>query len=225
MPLPFYDKINSIDVFSMGSGSNNQKFRRQLLLSLMEKYVNGAVIQWSRIQSAREESFNLTKESFNLKDTRVEMEPYTKEIVGTMDIEKIQEYFKKYTEVQEQHDKELEIIHTKKKVNMSLLFLDIHFYFICCDKVRNIFCKLKNLEKNPELDNLWNDLHIKLDPLHSARCELEHIHEKTKQKYSRDLGNLIDDKYTIGGKEFDISQESLKSVCNSYEQVFEILTK
>lgn len=171
--LPFYDKMHSPDFISMGF--DEKKYRRYLLLCLMEKYANGAIIQWNRIQFARVESFN----SFNSEEARTEMEQYSKEIEEAQNIEDFKERFNKLAKIQEEHNKKFQMRCDKQKVNHSMLFLDIHFYFICCDKVRNIFLRLKKIEKNPELDNLWDELHLKLDPLHSARSELEHIDEKT----------------------------------------------
>jgi len=112
-----------------------------------------------------------------------------------------------------------------QRMDTYTLFMDIHFYIICCDKVKNLIEKLEQKESNADLSKLWKELEEKFIPYNKVRNHLEHIEDRTKPKYTHDMGNLNGDKFIFGGEEFDISIDSLKFICDSYERVFDILIK
>jgi len=144
-----------------------------IVLSVLEKYVNGTILQWNRIQA----------------DKRALPGPGT----GI--------------------DRTL----------MQTLFLDIHFYFICYDKVQNLIAHLAEIDGDSELNNLWQILKPKFKPFNDARNHLEHIETRMEKKYLHDLGNLKNDTFSFGGECFDISASGLKILTNAYEQVIDIL--
>lgn len=202
MSVQLYDRLNSLDIpIKSFLGS----LESHLLLDSMEKYVNGVIIQWNRIQSAKMKISEIVKEEI--------------EIWNTYPI------LQRSKELTEERNKKWKIVENKKTLTFSILFLGIHFYFICCEKVQNTIKKLAEVESNGDLFVLWVDLKPKFKPYNDARNHLEHIETRTTQKYASDRGNLCDDKYTLGGKEFDISYESLKFICGSYEQVLNTLIK
>lgn len=73
-------------------------------------------------------------------------------------------------------------------------------------------------------------MNTKFEEYTKARNYFEHIYDliepldPEKPKYKR-FSNLHEDKIIFEDEEFDISQNSLKFICDSYETVFEILTK
>jgi len=107
---------------------------------------------------------------------------------------------------------------------MNSVFLDIHFYFICCEKVQNLIEKLSKIENDTQLSALWYRLFPQFKKYNDARNHLEHIDERTSNsKYLRDFGNLVNDNFTFGGESFDVSQSSLKFITDSFESVLGIL--
>ncbi|MBU2577537.1 hypothetical protein KKA69_01765 [Patescibacteria group bacterium] len=108
---------------------------------------------------------------------------------------------------------------------MLTLFLDIHFYFICCDKVQNLLESFVELDGDPKLKKLWRTMKPKLKIFNDARNILEHIEKEIRKENLSDLGNLQKDAFTFGGKSYDISESRLKSLTDAYEQVVSILSK
>lgn len=228
--VELYDSINFLNI--------PLRFRREshesyVLLGLMEDYVNGAIIQWNRIQSTRMDDFRLIKE-FEEESKRVwkETDQYLKEIEDILKTEnfpqcsqKLDGIHEKIRAIYEENRNKLEEKNGQGKENTRTLFLDIHFYFICCDKVQNLIEKLAEKESNEELSALWRNLKPKFEPYNKARNHLEHIDTRLDPKYTGDMCNLWNNKFTFGGDQFDISHESLEFICGSYEQVLSILTE
>lgn len=148
-------------------------YQHRLALWTLENYVNGAIIQWNRIQADKK---TLPGPPPGVDQTLV-----------------------------------------------LILFLDIHFYFICGDKVQNLLEYLAKANIDPKLKDLWNRYKPRLEPFNRARNHLEHIETRTSPEYERDFGNLKGDIYTFGGERFDISASSLKILTDAYEEVVNIL--
>lgn len=153
--------------------SKPRSFEAFVALLTLERYVNGAIIQWDRIQA--------DKEALPGPGPGVD------------------------------------------RTLMLKLFLDIHFYFICCDKAQNLLGYLSKTDGGPKLVRLWQTLKPNFKPFNEARNHLEHIETRIKKKYLFDLGNLENDTFTFGGERFDISASSLKILTDAYEQVVNIL--
>ena len=147
--------------------------KASVALLTLEKYVNGAIIQWNRIQADNRALLG----QFNSVDRTL----------------------------------------------METLFLDIHFYFICYEKVQNLLKCLAETDGDSKLNNLWQILKPKFKPFNDARNILEHIETRINKKNLSDFGNLRNDTFSFAGKQFDISASGLKLLTNAYEQVVGIL--
>lgn len=147
--------------------------KASVALSTLEKYVNGAIIQWNRIQA----------------DNRALLGQYA----------------------------------SVDRALMETLFLDIHFYFICYEKVQNLLKYLAETDGDSKLNNLWQILKPKFKPFNDARNILEHIETRINKKNLSDFGNLRNDTFSFGGERFDVSASGLKLLTDAYEQVVGIL--
>lgn len=205
MSVELYDKV--IHEFPLENFKHQESF---LLLDKMEDYVNGAIIQFNRIQSTRMEI------SENIEE---EVEQGTKILEDIWKIEDSKLRSQKLKEFYEKRENNSKI----RIININTLFLDIHFYLICFDKVQNLIEKLAYKENNENLSILCASLRPQFKPYNDMRNNLEHIEDRTKPKHAKDFGNLNNDKFTFGGKEVDISRGSLSFICNSYEQVLECI--
>lgn len=202
MSVELYEKI--IHEFPLENLKHHESF---LLLDTMEHYVNGAIIQFNRIQSTMMEI------SKNIE----EVEQSTKILEDIWKIEDSKLHSQKLKEFYEERENKSKI----RGINIKTLFLDIHFYLICVDKVQNLIEKLAKKENNEDLTNLYNSLRPQFKPYNDMRNNLEHIEDRAKPKYARDFGNYINGKFTFGGEECDITQVSLNLICDSYEKVLE----
>jgi hypothetical protein len=147
--------------------------RAGVALHFFEQYVNGAIIQWERIQKVKKE--------FLAPATRVN--PFL----------------------------------------VQTLFMDIHFYFICHDKVQNLFEKIASMEGDQELTRLWEKSKPIFRPYNNVRNHLEHIDERINNKSLSDFGNLRNDIYTFGPEQVDIGPLNLKILTEAYEKVIDHL--
>lgn len=216
MAVQLYDLVHSPN-FTIHNVE--KRFECDIILSIMENYVNGAIIEWNRIHSTR------MKTIAGIENQIREMEQCSKELEETSKIEDVQLRSQKSSEIWEKRSKIFSTSMENRKIDNDTLFLDIHSYFICCDKVQNLIEKLVKKETNNDLSELWQELKPKFKPYNDVRNHLEHIEDRIKPKYTRDMGNLSNNKFTFGGKEFDIGPDSLKFICESYERVCDILTK
>jgi len=182
----YYDTFNKFDFFNSLSPKS-----KSLLVSL-ERYVNGAIIEWYRIDSEKRQLIN---EIYRRLEEAGKIEK------GVLE-DKIDPYVFKI---------------------IDKFSLDIHFYFICCEKVQNLIKILSESENNQELKDLWNSLNLSFKPYNDARNHLEHIDERTTPRYINDLGNIQGDIFTFGGERYDISKKSLDFICQSYEKVLKIV--
>ncbi len=107
---------------------------------------------------------------------------------------------------------------------MITLFSDIHFYFVCIDKVQNLLEAIAKSDGEPSFIELWSRYQSIFKPYNDARNHLEHIEDRIKEKkYLSDLGNLHNNTYTFGGEPFDISRKGLDTVIESYNDVYSLL--
>lgn len=159
---------------------------------------------------------------------RKEREQYWKEREEIFKIKDYQLRLQKLNENLEERNKKSDQSRNQRRLYNTTLFLDIHFYFICCNKVENLIetLALANKENNEDLYTLWQELRPQFKPYNDARNHLEHIDERIGKQHIPVLGNLSNnDTYIFGEEEFDIGIKSLNFIRNSYEKVLDILTK
>jgi hypothetical protein len=109
---------------------------------------------------------------------------------------------------------------------MQTLFFDIHFYFVCIDKVQNLLEKIAELDGDPELKTLWDRYKPLFKPFNDVRNILEHIErEITNKENLSDFGNIYNDAYTFGGKKFDISNNGLNLAIDAYKDVCRVISR
>ncbi|MFA4843521.1 MAG: hypothetical protein WC632_01055 [Candidatus Margulisiibacteriota bacterium] len=156
--------------------------KAKLAFFLFEKYVNGAIIQWDRINTLNSILNKLAK------------------TVNTTKLMVRREFWQKH----------------------EMMFLDVHYYFICGDKVDKLFQLFCSYEEDPLLRPLKRQYLRKLKIFKEARDMIEHIDKNVKNNCT-DLGNIINDTYTFGGKKFDISKKGLNSLIDLYNAVIELL--
>ena len=118
--------------------------------------------------------------------------------------------------------------------NLPILFSDCHFYFISINKVSELVFKFYDvtgfeeiidvLEKNKKYFKMYDEI----------RNHYEHIEERTTtikqefaspKRYLSDFGNIHDEKYSFGGKDYDISEKSIITLKKIYETIIEIVKK
>jgi hypothetical protein len=215
MSVLLYDRISPLDFHTPYVKKSSVGYA---LLSKTEHYVNGAIIQWNRIQSMKIKMRKDRETEFR------EVKKYMTELREIWKIEDPQLRLQKRGEHREKSNIKFGTSETHK-MDICTIFLDVHFYFICCEKVQILINQLKIEESDEELGGLWKDLKPKFKPYNDARNCLEHVNKEIGLNHVHDTGNLNGDKFIFGGKEFDISLDSLKFICDSYERVFDILIK
>jgi len=147
----------------------------QVVFLSFENYVNGAVIQWHRIQESKA----------RLPGPGPGVDP----------------------------------------VLIWTLFLDIHFFFICGDKVQNLLECLVKTDGTRDIQVLWDDWKSRLKPFNDARNHLEHLDSRitSPKDYLSDFGNLHGDTYSFGGEKYDVSIGALNLLTEVYEAVLRLL--
>jgi hypothetical protein len=100
----------------------------------------------------------------------------------------------------------------------ALTFLDVHFYFICADKVQNLLRAFIEEDGDEELQGLWPDWAASLKPFNDGRNHLEHIDERALRDVG-DMGNLAGRTYSFGGEYLDVSADSIAAITRAYERV------
>lgn len=125
---------------------------------------------------------------------------------------------------------------TGRKNNSKATYLmsDVHFYFICVDKVYKLLLQLSN-ELN---DNEIKKLRIKLGKffsINTVRNHLEHIDErcigylslgdkkKGIKKNISDFGNFIGNDFSFNGKKFPTNKESLAELNQIYRELIKLI--
>ncbi|MGH8103948.1 MAG: hypothetical protein ACREJQ_05455 [bacterium] len=105
------------------------------------------------------------------------------------------------------------------------LFLDIHFFFICGDKVQNLLDCLAKSDGTHDLQNFWDNWKSRLKPFNDARNHLEHLDSRitSPKDYLSDFGNLHGDTYSFGGESYDVSIGALIMLTAVYEEVIRLL--
>lgn len=101
--------------------------------------------------------------------------------------------------------------------------LDVHYYFICWDKARNLLKQLASIHSNPEMSEIWGQFYSICRPFNDARNHLEHIDERL-QRDPKNTGSMAGNYFAIAGERFDITQAGLKLLTDMYEDVIFMLT-
>lgn len=159
-----------------------QNIRARMALLLLQEYVNGAIIQWGRI--------NILNRYLNKMTSKM--------MKG--ELLKNNSFWRKH----------------------KMLFLEVHYYFICGDKINKLFQSFCSHEKSANLRILKRKHLRKLKPFKEARDGIEHIDNLIRQN-NNDFGNIIKDKYSIGGKQYDISKKGLDSMVDLFSDIISYL--
>lgn len=106
---------------------------------------------------------------------------------------------------------------------IQTLFLDVHFYFVCGEKVKKLYKEFIEIDGGKDLKDLWAKHKHMFKKLKIARDHLEHIDERVQDESHRDFGNLMGDTYIFWGEKFDISRSALGELEAAYEELIEML--
>jgi len=98
------------------------------------------------------------------------------------------------------------------------IYAEVHFYFICWHAIHERI-KLVKLRSGFTLSRIYRKRRLRLCQYSTARDHLEHYLERlpggreySKLKWPQDLGNLIGERYSIGGDQWDVSRKSLREL-------------
>lgn len=120
------------------------------------------------------------------------------------------------------------------KLPLETIFLDVHLYLICWDKVYKLFMKLIEVVGDSSLESLLNEYNSVFIKYSDARHHLEHIDERlvgkkrgraSQSKLKNDLGNLSGDYYTFWGEKYDVGDKSIKQLHDFYGKLIDCVKK
>jgi len=132
------------------------------------------------------------------------------------------------------HRKEIEKAKSPQefKEPLVMLFFDIHFYFVCWDKVHKLFLKFCDIVGSADLEKIKTKYISDFQKYSEARHNLEHIDERLlgkargkKPKFPGDLGNLVGDYYTFWGEKYYIGNKSSETLNDFYKELLGWLEK
>lgn len=124
----------------------------------------------------------------------------------------------------------------KKNFNLTYLANDIHFYFVCIDKVYKLLSNLAGELNDSEIKKLAQKLRKAFD-IKTVRNHLEHIDDrclgfltledkkKGIRKHISDFGNFAGDNYSFNGKQFPSGKGSLSDLKQIYTDLIGILNR
>ncbi len=129
------------------------------LIQLLE-YTNGAIIQYGRVLDARERG-PMSKDriaEYLMRVGKLAVQP-----------EKLEEYFAKTL--------------TPNVVNaMSQFFLDLHFFFICVNKVSKLVKYITDADGDATLKDFWKEVKPKFELSNEVRNYYEHIDARIRMQ-------------------------------------------
>lgn len=172
--------------------------RASVLLMLLEEYTNQAIEQYERINDGNKK---------------------VKELANDLDSHKSD-----IKTVQTIHH---EIIRANK-----LIFSDCHFYFISINKVSELLFKFYEVTGFEEIVDILENNKSYFQMYDKIRNHYEHIEERTTsikkefekpKRYLQDFGNIQGNKYSFGGEQYDISQNSIDNLRKIYENLVSII--
>ena len=112
------------------------------------------------------------------------------------------------------------------QAEQTQLFLDIHFYLICWDKIKILMDRIDFLINDIKFKGIIKKYSSCLEKFRKFRNHLEHIGERIEGEiwkkplsYSWDLGNIGGDYYSFAGEKIDISEKNIKILDNLYEDL------
>lgn len=176
-----------------------------LLLLFLERYVNGAIIEMSRLERTRRRLDEEWKERRLARELRKR-----RELAGEQDL-----------------GQNMGALSKKKGFQLTYLECDTHFFFICIDKCYKLIAQFSK-ELN---DNEIRELATKLDKvfdIRTIRNDLEHIDRRCNgylsredekrniKKHISDFGNFGGDSFSFNGKEFQSDRKSLEKLEEIY---------
>lgn len=171
----------------------DKNIRLFLLLSSLERYVNGAIIEMRRLERARKALY--------------------KEVAEIL---------------------KSPVAHKKKGFRTSYLMSDVHFYFICIDKVYKLLFQLSKELNDADIKKLRTRLN-KIFDINIIRNHLEHIDErclgflslsdkkKNKRQPINDFCNFVGSNFSFNGKKFPADKQSLNELKAIYRDLIKIL--
>lgn len=121
----------------------------------------------------------------------------------------------------------------KRNFHLTCLANDVHFYFICIDKVHKLLSSLSKELTDPDIENSVTKLDQVFDIV-VVRDHLEHIEQRLLGRFPRedkgtvaknDLGNFWGDDFSFGGKRFPSGVKSINELKNIYTDLIKILER
>ncbi|HEV2226565.1 MAG TPA: hypothetical protein VGR56_07160 [Nitrososphaerales archaeon] len=115
--------------------------------------------------------------------------------------------------------------HGSFEVKHSMIFLDVHYYFICCARVRHLLQAMAARDGDPELIGIANRMKKKTGFMNDARKLLEHVEDYISLEDSSEFSVVTTETYTFAGEDFDISEVGLEHLTKAYEEMISVLEK
>ena len=103
------------------------------------------------------------------------------------------------------------------------LFLDLHFYIICCARVRHLLSAMAARDGDRELIGIANRLKKKTSSINTARVYLEHIENKIPLDDDSEWSEVTPQRYSFAGRDFDISEEGLGFFITAFAETIKVL--
>lgn len=184
-----------------------------LLLLSLEDYVNGAIIEMSRLERTRRrlaEEWRARTLARELRERR--------RLAGEQDLGQNMRTPRK----------------RQKKFQLTYLHCDTHFFFICIDKCWKLINQLSQELNDKEIGELAAELDEVFD-ITTIRNHLEHIDDRCEgylnikdrdrhmKKPISDFGNFVGDSFSFNGKEFRSDRRSLEKLEKIYLGLIGIL--
>jgi hypothetical protein len=105
---------------------------------------------------------------------------------------------------------------------MHQTLLDIHFYFVCGDKIQKMLNYIVRKEKGEDLDLFWKEWWPKLEPFNTGRNRFEHFEGQIQGEWRKGYFWIFGNEFKIKNKEFDLSSEGLQKLTGSFEALIKI---
>lgn len=106
-------------------------------------------------------------------------------------------------------------------IPQRVLFMDIHFYFVCCEKLRKILHESTKSINNIEFTNLVQPYDMMLGKFEVIRGMLEHPEKQVRnKKIAGDLGNIDDKGFRFGNKHYDFCISEVRTLRTELKDFF-----
>jgi hypothetical protein len=183
-----------------------------LLLLFLEQYVNGAIIEMSRLERTRrslDEEWRARRLARELRKRR--------RLAGEQDL-----------------GQNMGALSRKRDSQLTYLECDTHFFFICINQCYKLIPLLSQKLNDNEITKLATELNGVFD-IRTIRDHLEHVEDRCQSYLSRedrdrkikkpisDFGNFVGGNFSFNGKEFRSDRKSLEKLEEIYLRLIGIL--